>query len=91
MIAKAREIELERFRLQQPRSRHVIDHEMRKVRLAGDRAQRGEFRRREPRDIIGVFLRIGHAVEFCLLGYRPRHARPSCKRTILAKRGAFVA
>ena len=47
---------------------------MGEIRLAGDRAERGEFRRREPHHVVGILLRIGHAVEFGLLGgVRPFH------------------
>ena len=51
----------------QPR-RHIVDHEMREIRLAGDRAQHGEFRRGEARDIVGVRMRVRHAVELCRIG-----------------------
>ena len=68
MIAEARDIKLQRFRFQQPLARHIIDHEMGEIRLAGDRAERGEFRRREPHHIIGVLLRVGHTIERRLVG-----------------------
>src|SRR4051812_45110135 len=45
---------------------------MREVWLARDRAERCEFGRGEPHHVIRILLRIGHAVEFCLL----RGARP---------------
>src|SRR5258707_15102495 len=41
---------------------------MREIRLAGDRAERGEFRRGEAHHVMGVGLRIGHAVEPGLVG-----------------------
>ena len=47
MVAEARDIEFQRFRFQQPLARHIVDHQMREIRLAGDRAERGEFRRGE--------------------------------------------
>ena len=43
---------------------------MREIRLAGDRAERGEFRRGEAGDVVRVRMRIGHAVE-----HAPRRAR----------------
>src|SRR5438046_6191996 len=36
---------------------------MREIGLAGHRAQRREFRRREPHQVIGIVLRIGNAIE----------------------------
>ena len=47
VIAEAGDIEFQRFGFQQPLARHVVDHEMREIRLARDRADRGEFRRGE--------------------------------------------
>src|SRR5829696_2028812 len=44
VIAKAGDIEFQRFGFQQPLARRVVDHEMREIRLASDRAYRGEFR-----------------------------------------------
>ena len=68
LVAEAGEIELERLRLDQPAARHVVDHQMGEIRLAGDRAKAGEFRRGEAGDIIRVAMRIGHAVELSLCG-----------------------
>ena len=62
-VAEAAEIELERFRFDQPFSRHVVDHEVGEIGLTGDRAQRGEFRRGEARDVVGVGMRVGDAIE----------------------------
>jgi hypothetical protein len=39
------------------------------VGLTGDRAQRGEFRRSEARDVVGVGVGVGDAIEHrCLRG-----------------------
>src|SRR4051812_36974340 len=38
VIAETRDIELQRFRLQQPAARYVVDHQMSEIRLSGDRA-----------------------------------------------------
>src|SRR5258708_24333557 len=47
---------------------------MGEIRLAGDRAERGKFRRGEPHHVICIPLRIRHAVEFSFVGRaRPRH------------------
>src|SRR5262249_12280397 len=62
-IPEAAEIKLERLRLQQPFSRRVVDHEVRKIGLTGDRTERGEFRRSKARDILGVGMGICHAIE----------------------------
>ena len=48
-IAEACEIELQRFRLDEPFARHVIDHKMRKIRLPGDGTKGCEFRCGEKR------------------------------------------
>ena len=42
VVAEARQIELERLALHDPAARHVVDHEMREIRLSGQRAQRRE-------------------------------------------------
>src|SRR6516162_11762413 len=45
---------------------------MREIRLAGDGTKRDKFRRGESHHVIGVSLRIGHAVEFrSVRGGRP--------------------
>src|SRR5205085_10848950 len=47
---------------------------MREIRLPRDRADRSEFRRREPHQIIRVALRVGHAIDPRLVGgLRPFH------------------
>jgi hypothetical protein len=74
VVAEGVEVELERFRLHQKFRRGVVDHQMGEVGLAGDRAQRREFRRGETGEIIGVGVRIVHAVEHGLFGRR-RDAR----------------
>jgi hypothetical protein len=63
-VAEAAEIKLERFRFEKPFFRHVVDHEVGEVRLAGDRAERGEFRRGEARDVVGVGVGIGDPIEY---------------------------
>ena len=68
VIAEAREIELQRFRLDEEAVRHIIDDQMREIRLAGDRAERGEFRRGEARHVMRVRVRVRHAVEQRLIG-----------------------
>src|SRR5256714_11968522 len=68
VIAEARDIELQGFGLQQPLTRYIVDHQMREIGLARYRAQRREFRRREPHQVIRIILRIGNAIEPGLFG-----------------------
>ena len=82
VVAEAVEIKLERFRLDQKARGHIVDHQMREIGLAGDRAERGEFRRGETRDIIRVRradLARGRAPP-CRARREPGSARPSCNR-----------
>src|SRR3954468_15917409 len=44
VVAKRLQIELQRFRLDQPFLRYVVDHQNSEVRLTGHRADGGEFR-----------------------------------------------
>src|SRR5262249_57875659 len=57
-----------RFRFDQEGARHVVDDERGEVRLAGHRTYRRKFREREAGDIVGIGMRIGHAVEYGLVG-----------------------
>src|SRR5262249_58334215 len=66
-IAEAAEVELERLRLEEPFSRRIVDHEVREIGLTGDRTKRGELRRGEARDIVGVWMGICDAIERRLL------------------------
>src|SRR6516225_9661916 len=63
MIAEAVEIKLQRFRFHEPAARRVIDNERREIWLAGNRTDHSKFRKGEPRDIIGVRMRVWHPVE----------------------------
>ena len=63
VISEGIQIELQRLRLDQELVRNIVDDEMREVRLAGDRAERGEFRHREARHVMGVRMRVRHPVE----------------------------
>lgn len=63
VVPKAGEVELQRLGLDEPLVRHIVDDEMRKVRLACHRANGGEFWARETREILGTFVRIGHAFQ----------------------------
>src|SRR6516162_3862025 len=63
MIAEAVEIELERFGFDQIPRRQIVDHQMRKIWLTGDRAEGRELRGREPCNIVRAHMRVRHAVE----------------------------
>src|SRR6185312_3627402 len=41
----------------------VVDHKVSKIRLTGDRAQSGEFRRGKSRHVVRVRMRIGDAIK----------------------------
>src|SRR5262245_62178464 len=82
-VAEAGEIELERFRLEEPFPRYIVDHQMREVGLTGDRAERGELGRGEARDVIGVGVRVGHTVE---LGLRRRGGEAAQSAEMLRRR-----
>ena len=56
------------FELDQKARGQIVDHQMRKIGLAGDRAERGEFRGGETRNIIRTGVRICHAIEHRLVG-----------------------
>ena len=70
VIAEAAQIELQRFRLDEPFGRRVIDDEMGEIGLAGHRAKRREFGRGEPHEIGFARMRIWHDVEFGLVWRR---------------------
>jgi hypothetical protein len=68
VVAEAVHVELQGLGFDEPGTRHVIDHQNREVRLSGDRAERGEFRHGEAREVIRVRMRVRHPVE--LRGFR---------------------
>ena len=82
--AKARQIQFQRFRLDEPFAGNVVDHDMREVRLARDWAQRGELRRGEAHEITLAWVRIGHDIEFGLVG------RSRKRRFLAEQRGALM-
>src|SRR6185312_6593056 len=75
VIAKSAEEELQRLALDQPFAGDVIDHEMREVGLAGDRAQGREFRGREAHQVNGVGMRVGDRLELGRVGRLGQPAR----------------
>src|SRR5580704_6698020 len=66
VVAEADEVELERHRFDEPARRHIVDDDDGEIRLARDRAQGGEFGKREARNIRTAGVRVAHAVELCL-------------------------
>src|SRR5262249_54081531 len=63
VITEAIEIKLQRFRFYEPAAWCVIDDEGGEIRLAGNWANRREFRKSEARDIIAVGMRVRHPIE----------------------------
>src|SRR6185369_6005569 len=72
VIAEAGEVELQRFGLDEIAARHVVDDEVREIRLTGDRAESRKLRRSEARDVVGIPLRIRHPIETRLVRRRRR-------------------
>src|SRR6516165_10514344 len=89
VIAEAVEVKLERLGLDQEVSGHVIDHQMREIGLAGDRAETGELRRGEARHVVGIGMRVGYAVKHRLLGRGGQRGRAS-ELQPLSGHGAYV-
>src|SRR5262249_13724318 len=63
VITEAAQKKLQRFRLHEPFPRHVVDHEVREIWLAGDGTKRGEFRRSEARHVARIAVRVLYPVE----------------------------
>jgi len=68
VIAEAVEIELQRLRFDKETRRYVVNDQMGKIRLPGDRTQSGEFRRGKSRHIIRSGMRVCHAIKDSLVG-----------------------
>ena len=64
MVAEAVEVELERLGLDQITCGQIIDHQMRKIRLTGNRAEGRKLRRSETRNIIRADVGVRHTVEY---------------------------
>ena len=67
VIAEGAEEQLQAFALDDRLGGRIVDHQMRKVGLAGHRAKRRELRRREADEVQRAGPRIGHIVEHRLL------------------------
>lgn len=63
MVAETVEVELERFGLDQITCRQIIDDQMRKIGLTGNRAEGRKLRRSETRNIIRADVGVRNAVE----------------------------
>src|SRR5690349_2135448 len=63
MVAERAEEQLEALRFDYGLLRSIVDDEMREVGLAGDRAQRGKFRRGETHEVERTFPWVRHTVE----------------------------
>src|SRR5690242_16086734 len=75
MVAKGAEEQLEALALHDRLAGRIVDHQVREVRLAGHRAERGEFRRREPHQVERARLRVRHIIEHRLFGRSGQGAR----------------
>ena len=51
MVAEGAEEQLEALAFDNSFGRRVVDHQVREIGLAGDRTQRGEFRRGEAHEV----------------------------------------
>ena len=64
MVAEAEQVELQRLGFDDPFARHIIQHQMGKIRLAGHRADRCELRHGESApDSCRAGLRIGDPLQ----------------------------
>ena len=63
VVAEAAEEQLQRLALHQLGIGHIIDDDMRKIRLAGDRADGGEFRADEAREVFNALMRVRHGLQ----------------------------
>ncbi len=68
MVTEAAEEELEAFGFDDGLAGGIVDHEMREVGLAGNRAERGEFGCGEAHEIEFGGARIGDIVQFGRFG-----------------------
>ena len=68
VVAKCAQIKLERFGFDQILIRHIVNHQMRKVGLAGHRAKRGELGRGEAHAVIDIGLRVRNFLEHRFFG-----------------------
>ena len=63
VIAERGQEQLERLALDDAILRHIVDHQMGEIRLAGDRAEAGEFRRGEADDEIRAGMPARHSFQ----------------------------
>ena len=63
VVAEGGEEQLQRLRFNEPVLGRVVDDEVREIGLAGHRAQAGELGRGEAGDVVGIRVRIWHALE----------------------------
>jgi hypothetical protein len=63
VVAERRQVHLQALGLDQPVAGHIVDDDVGEVGLARHRAQAGELRRREAREIQRVGMRVGDALQ----------------------------
>jgi ribonuclease D len=78
MVAEARQEQLQGLALDHPFAGDIVDDDMGEVRLAGHRAERGEFGRREAHDIVVALRGRRHAFQHRILG-------PVCRPRLVAQ------
>ena len=79
MVAKRAQEQLERLGFDNRLSGRIVDHQMGKIRLPGDRTERSELRRGKARQIQLAGARIGDIVEH-------RFLRTGRKRAVLPEK-----
>src|SRR5690242_2584538 len=63
VIAEGAQVKLQRLALDEKAPRHIVDDEMREIRLTRDGTKRGEFGTGEAHEICFARMRIGHFLE----------------------------
>src|SRR5579864_3807858 len=75
VIAERTKVKLQRLALDEKAARHIVDDEMREIRLPRDRTKRGEFGTGEAHQVHRTWMRIGHFLQ--------RRAFRRCRETRL--------
>lgn len=90
MISKRIEVELERLTFHDFFVRHVVDHKVRKIGLAGNGAKRREFGTGESYEVRLAGLWVGDCFEYCRIRRRGNPARMTELRKPLFLHRRFI-